>query len=66
LEKESDAAPFFYMTDSIASYLKKSSPNMNYLFQKINEKGYYAIKTHFSNIGFKTNAPIDEIENIFI
>ncbi len=66
LEKESELIPFFYTTDSIASYLKKSSPNMDYLFKKLNEKGYYAIKTHFSNIGFKTNAKIEDIEKIFI
>ena len=65
LEKESDANPFFYSTDKIASYLKKSTPNMDYLFKKLNEKDYYAIKTHFSDIGFKTDAPLNEIENIF-
>jgi len=65
LEKESDVNPFFYSTDKIASYLKKSTPNMNYLLKELNEKGYYAIKTHFSDIGFKTNAPLKEIENIF-
>jgi tRNA (guanine26-N2/guanine27-N2)-dimethyltransferase len=66
LEGESDALPFFYKTDNIASYLKKSTPNMKYLFQKLHEKNFYAIKTHYSDISFKTNAPIEEIENIFI
>jgi tRNA (guanine26-N2/guanine27-N2)-dimethyltransferase len=65
LENESDLLPFFYKTDDIASNLKKSTPNIKYLFQSLNEKNYYAIKTHFSDIGFKTNAPIEEIEYIF-
>jgi tRNA (guanine26-N2/guanine27-N2)-dimethyltransferase len=66
LEKESDVNPFFYSTDKISSNLKKSTPKMDFIFDKLNERGYYAIKTHFSEIGFKTNAPINEIENIFI
>jgi len=66
LEKESDVNPFFYSTDKISSNLKKPTPKIDFIFNKLNEKGYYAIKTHFSEIGFKTNAPINEIENIFI
>jgi tRNA (guanine26-N2/guanine27-N2)-dimethyltransferase len=65
LEGESDIIPFFYSTETISSKLKISSPKMKYLFNKLNEKGYYAIKTHFSDTGFKTNAPIEEIEKIY-
>jgi len=66
LEEESNAKPFFYSSDEIASKLKKSTPKLNYIFKKLNKKGYYAIKTHFSEMGFKTDAPINEIKNIFI
>jgi tRNA (guanine26-N2/guanine27-N2)-dimethyltransferase len=66
LEKESNAKPFFYSSDKIASNLKKTTPKLDYIFKKLNQKGYYAIKTHFSEMGFKTDAPLNEIENIFI
>ena len=65
LENESDLNPFFYSTDKISSKLKKSSPKIKYLFEELTKKGYYAIKTHFSEIGFKTDATIDVIEKIY-
>ncbi|MFO7677498.1 MAG: tRNA (guanine(10)-N(2))-dimethyltransferase [Thermoplasmatota archaeon] len=65
LEEEADAPPFFYNTDDIASYLKMSVPSKDKIFQKIQEKGYSASPTHFSTTGFKTNASIKEIKQIF-
>jgi len=65
LEEEADASAFFYTTDNLASLLKISPPKMKHIFEKLKEKGYDAARTHFSPIGFKTNASMDEIEVIF-
>ena len=65
LEEEANASTFFYNTDDLASLLKISPPKMKHIFEKLKEKGYDAARTHFSSTGFKTNAPMDEIETIF-
>lgn len=65
LEEEADAPAFFYTTESIASFLKKSSPKMNLFFGNLKEQGYNVYRTHFSSTSFKTNASIDIIEKMF-
>jgi tRNA (guanine26-N2/guanine27-N2)-dimethyltransferase len=65
LEEEADGPNFFYETDKLASTLKKSPPKMEKIFSKLKEKGYNVYRTHFSSIGFKTNAPKSEIEKVF-
>lgn len=64
LEEESNAQAFYYTTDGLSSYLKKSPPKMNVLFEKIKSKGYNVTRTHFNPTGFKTNAPFDKILKI--
>lgn len=65
LEEESNSQAFFYTTDGLASYLKKSPPKLEILFEKIKSKGYDVSRTHFSPTGFKTSAPIKEIKKLF-
>jgi len=65
LEEEADASAFFYTTDDLASLLKISPPKMEYIFEKLKEKGCAVARTHFSPTGFKTKASRDEIETIF-
>ncbi len=65
LEEEADANMFFYTTDTIASSLKRSQPKMKTIFKEIRKKGYEVTLTHFDLKGFKTNAPINEIEKVF-
>ena len=64
-EEEADAPPFFYTTDDIASFLKISPPKLEYIFEKLRIKGFDVVRTHFSESGFKTNAPLDEIKQVF-
>jgi len=64
-EEESDAPPFFYTTDDVASYLKTSPPKMDDVFTQLQTKGYAVARTHFSSTGFKTNAPLNDIIDIF-
>jgi len=66
LEEEADAPCFFYTTNDLASMLKTSPPRMKKIFEKLKNKGYMVTRTHFSNTGFKTNAPLDEIEKVFL
>ena len=65
LEEEADAPVFFYTTESIASFLKKSSPKMDILFEHLRKQGYSVYRTHFSPTGFKTDASINIIEKVF-
>jgi len=65
LEEEADAPMFFYTADNLASRLKKSQPKMKTIFEELRKKGYVATATHFNVKGFKTNAPISEIEKMF-
>lgn len=64
LEEEADAPAFFYSTDGLASDLKKSPPKMENIFGNLKNKGFDVSRTHFSQTGFKTNAPIDKIKKI--
>jgi tRNA (guanine26-N2/guanine27-N2)-dimethyltransferase len=65
LEEESDAPAFFYTTDDLASYFKVSPPKMDLIFEKLRDKGFIVTKTHFSPTGFKTDASINEIKEVF-
>lgn len=65
LEEEADAPAFYYSSDYLASSLKISPPKMEYICEKLMEKGYTFYRTHFSSTSFKTNASIVEIKSIF-
>jgi tRNA (guanine26-N2/guanine27-N2)-dimethyltransferase len=65
LEDEADAPNFFYTTDGLASELKKSPPKMENVFKNLKKEGYEVFRTHFSQTGFKTNAPREQIEKVF-
>ena len=65
LEEESDAPAFFYTTDGLASILKKSPPKRKTVFDSLKNKSYQVFRTHFSQTGFKTNAPIEKVKLIF-
>jgi len=61
LYEESNQPAFFYTTDSLASYLKKSPPKMNTIFEKIKSKGYNVTRTHFTSTGFKTSIDYNDL-----
>jgi tRNA (guanine26-N2/guanine27-N2)-dimethyltransferase len=64
LEDEANAPPFFYTTDSLASFLKISPPKLNSLFQGVQQQGAEIVKTHFSPTGFKTTATLEQIISV--
>ena len=65
LEEEADGPPFFYTTNDIASVLKQSPPPLEHIFERLRTKGYLVTKTHCIPTGFKTNAPLDAIKEVF-
>jgi len=65
LEEEADAPPFFYTTDGLASDLKMTTPRIDDIFEKLQNKGFNVYKTHFCPTGFKTNASLDIIKEVF-
>ena len=65
LEEEADAPMFFYTADKLSSIFKRHQPKMKTIFQEFRKKGYEVARTHFDLKGFKTNAPVAEIEKMF-
>jgi tRNA (guanine26-N2/guanine27-N2)-dimethyltransferase len=65
LEEESDAPPFFYTTDDLSSLLKVSPPPLQHVFDQLQGKGFIVTRTHYTPTGFKTNAPLDVITEVF-
>ena len=64
-EEEADAEAFFYSTEDLSSYFKKSAPRLESIIEQLKSKKINVSKTHFTPTGFKTNALIDEIKKIF-
>ncbi|RLF51951.1 MAG: tRNA (guanine(10)-N(2))-dimethyltransferase [Thermoplasmata archaeon] len=65
LEEEADASCFFYTTDSLSSFFKTSPPKMETVFDYLKSEGFDVFHTHFSPVGFKTNAGFEVIEKMF-
>ena len=65
LEEEAEAPAFYYTTDDLASVFKRAPIKMKAIFEGLENKGYNVYRTHFSSTGFKTNASVSEIENLF-
>jgi tRNA (guanine26-N2/guanine27-N2)-dimethyltransferase len=65
LEEEADAPPFFYTTNDLSSLLKVSPPTMEYIFERLRSKGFIVTRTHCTPTGFKTNAPLNIITEVF-
>lgn len=65
LEEEADAPPFFHTSDHFASLFKTSPLKLEKIFYTLKKKGYFVTRTHFSPVGFKTDAPCDKIINIY-
>jgi tRNA (guanine26-N2/guanine27-N2)-dimethyltransferase len=65
LEEEADAPPFFYTVNDLSSLLKVSPPPMTHIFEQLKGKGFLVTRTHCTPTGFKTNAPLDVVTEVF-
>jgi len=65
LEEEADAPPFFYTINDLSSLLKVSPPTMEHIVEQLKKKGYVVTRTHCTPTGFKTNAPLDVVTEVF-
>jgi tRNA (guanine26-N2/guanine27-N2)-dimethyltransferase len=65
LDEEAEAPAFFYTTSDLSSLWKQSPPSMNRLFERLRQHGFLVTRTHFNPTGFKTNAPLDVIKEVF-
>ena len=65
LEDEADGPPFFYTINDLSSFLKQSPPSMGHIVDRLRTKGYIVTRTHCTPTGFKTNAPLDVITEVF-
>jgi tRNA (guanine26-N2/guanine27-N2)-dimethyltransferase len=53
--------PWSYDIQKVAKYVGKPIPPMDYIIQKLHERGYKCYKTHFSGSCLKTDAPFNDI-----
>ena len=63
---EADSPATFYDVHSICRSLKISAPKLDLIFDEIRNNGFEAEKTHFSPIGIKTNASINDIKDTLL
>ena len=63
--EEAIADALYYNIHHISRILKCSPPQINKLICRLKECGFFASKTHFSHLGIKTSAKIDEIKALF-
>ncbi|WP_458453650.1 tRNA (guanine(10)-N(2))-dimethyltransferase [Methanobrevibacter sp.] len=63
---EADAPATFYDVHSICKSLKVSAPKFDLILDELKNDGFIAVKTHFSPIGIKTDAEIEDIKKILI
>ncbi len=61
LEEEPLQGYIHQRIDALASKAKTSMPRRDLLIRYINDRGYRASRTHFSPIGFRTSAPVDQV-----
>ncbi|NOX71212.1 MAG: tRNA (guanine(10)-N(2))-dimethyltransferase [Candidatus Micrarchaeota archaeon] len=56
--------PFYYNIHKICKNLGISAPKLGDFFNKLESEGFAVSRTHLSDLGFKTNAPVRIIEKI--
>lgn len=61
---EADTNPSSYDVHVISKNLKISAPKIYKTMEKLEKKGYYAFRTHFSPTAIKTDAPLQEIKKV--
>ncbi|MCJ7562593.1 MAG: tRNA (guanine(10)-N(2))-dimethyltransferase [Thermoplasmata archaeon] len=63
--EEATSTPLFYKLDELARRTKHSPPKLVVFIERLEDAGFVASRTHFDPKGFKTDAPIDDLIEIF-
>ena len=61
---ESGSPPTYYDIHTICKNLKISAPKFDLVIGEIEKAGYNVVKTHFSPLGIKTDAPLLKIKEV--
>lgn len=61
---EAKSPATFYDVHKICKILKISAPKLDLVFGNLEKEGFEAVKTHFTPLGIKTNAPLKKIKEI--
>lgn len=61
---ESDGPPTYYDLHKISSQTGAPPPKINRVINQLKKQEYLASRTHFSNTGIRTNAPIEKLQKI--
>ncbi|MEW6069090.1 MAG: tRNA (guanine(10)-N(2))-dimethyltransferase [Candidatus Thermoplasmatota archaeon] len=64
-KEEANAPAFYYETNELARIFKISPPKMERVISLLKDKNFIATRTHFSFTGFKTNASMKELKEVF-
>ncbi len=64
LPLENDMPPFYYDIHVLCDLMQLKVPKIDFLIDKISDSGFKAIRTHFSNRGVKTDAPVNVLKQI--
>jgi tRNA (guanine26-N2/guanine27-N2)-dimethyltransferase len=62
---EAEIPGVYYTLDEIASRMKASPPKLETIIKNLQKEGYVSSPTSFCPTGFRTNANINEIINVF-
>jgi len=63
--EEADGPPTFYEVNEVARRERRQPPKIVKVIERLKTNGRFASRTHFSDTGFKTDASIEEIAEIF-
>lgn len=63
---EANAPPTFFDVHKICKSLKVSAPKLDLIFDELKNEGFIAVKTHYTPLGIKTDAPLKIIKQILI
>ncbi len=63
--EEADGPPTFYDVHDLARRAGVSAPKLLEILAMLRKRGYFASRMHFSDIGLRTDAPVDEILQVF-
>ncbi|MFH1820937.1 MAG: tRNA (guanine(10)-N(2))-dimethyltransferase [Methanobacteriota archaeon] len=61
---EAEGPPTFYDLNELSRRAGTPPPKLAELISMIRAQGYFSSRTHFSNTGFRTDAPVEEINKI--